>query len=151
MSEYALTVFAICLATGALLMLTYGQGRAESLAVGIISLSVILTPLADMIFSAEPEDFLNSLKGESVEGEFGADGVIEDAFAEGIVHAVSDKFSLERANVRVRLVDFDAKNMRAEKIVLTLSGSAAVADYKAVEKYVNSLDLGVCNVQIEIG
>lgn len=151
MSEYAVSLFAICLVGGALLMLSYGQGRAESLAVGIITLSVILTPLADLVISADPEDFLNSLKGDVPQEELGAEGVIEDAFAEGIALAVAEKFSLDPDDIRVRLVRFDQQAMSAEGIVITLSGAAVIADYKAVEKYVNSLDLGVCNVQIEIG
>lgn len=151
MSEYAVSLFAICLVGGALLMLSYGQGRAESLAVGIITLSVILTPVADLVISYDPEDFLDSLRGDVPEGELGTEGVIEDAFAEGIIRAIAEKFSLDKSHLRVRLVDFDSNTMRAEKIVITLSGAAALADYKAVEKYVNSLDLGVCNVQIEIG
>ena len=151
MSEYAMTVFAICLLGGGLLMISYGREMGEGLAIGMISLSVILTPIAGVIKNAEPEDVINSLRGEYTDVENTADGVIEDAFAHGIALAVAEKFSVDADCVRVRTVNFDAANMRAEKIVIVLSRSAIAADYKAVESYINSLDLGVCNVQVEIG
>ena len=41
--------------------------------------------------------------------------------------------------------------MRAEKIKLTLLEGALWTDYQAVENYVNSLEIGKCEVDIEIG
>jgi hypothetical protein len=76
---------------------------------------------------------------------------VEEFFADGVALAVAEKFSLDRDDIRVSLRNFNIENMSAERIRLTLSGVAALADYKAVERYVNSLDIGECDVEIEIG
>ena len=148
MSEYALAVFGICLVVGICLALSNGSGKAQSLALGIITLWVILSPLGDMIEHFDP----NSLDVDIPEyGSGELDALIEDAFADGICTAVADKFSLDTDDIRVRLYGFDKEKMRAEKIMIILSGRAALSDYKAVEKYINSLEVGEGNVEIEIG
>lgn len=148
MSEYALAVFGICLVVGICLALSNGSGKVQSLALGIITLWVILSPLGDMIEHFDP----NSLDVDIPEYSSGEiDMIIEDAFAEGICTAVADKFSLDPDDIRVRLYGFDKEKMRAEKIMIILSGRAALSDYKAVEKYINSLEVGEGNVEIEIG
>lgn len=151
MSEYAISVFAICLVGGVGLTLSYGQGRAERLAVGIIILCVILAPLVESISHFDPDGWLSEIDiPENGEGtELG--GVIEDAFADGIAKAVAEKFSLDSEDIRVRLYDFDQTSLRAEKIRIILSGRAALADYKAIEKYIDGMEIGECDVEIEIG
>lgn len=148
MSEYALAVFGICLVVGICLALSNGSGKAQSLALGIITLWVILSPLGDMIEHFDPNSFDVDIP------EYGSseiDMIIEDAFADGICTAVADKFSLDTDDIRVRLYGFDKEKMRAEKIMIIFSGRAALSDYKAVEKYINSLEVGEGNVEIEIG
>ena len=150
MSEYVFSVFAVCLIMGGLRALCYGGGVAEKLTMGIITLAVIITPISSLISDFDVDSWLESLEdgGGGLSGESGV--VIEEAFAEGVCSAVAEKFSLEREDVRVRLSGFDAEAMRAEKIRITLSGAAALADYKAVEKYISGLGLGGCEVGIEI-
>ena len=150
MSEYALAVFGICLVVGICLTLSYGSSKAQSLALGIITLWVILSPLSDMIEHFDPNSWMDSIDIPDYDsGEI--DMIIEDAFADGICTAVADKFSLDPDDIRVRLYGFDKEEMRAEKIMIILSGRAALSDYKAVEKYINSMEVGEGNVEIEIG
>lgn len=151
MTGFAFSVFAICLVGGIALLLCYGSDRGESLAVGIITLSVILTPLVREAAELDPEDWLDSVRGEVSEVSPEYIPVLEQAFSDGIKRAVAEKFSINEDNVRISLVGFDAEKMRAERIRIVLRGSAALSDYRAVEKYINGLDLGECNVQIEIG
>lgn len=151
MSEYAISVFAICLVGGICLMLSHGQGKAESLAVGIIILWVILSPLGESLSYFDPDGWLDGIEIPDYESESELGAVIEDAFAKGIGRAVAERFSLDTENIRVRLYGFDKDNLRAEKIRIILSGRAALADYKAVEKYIDEMDLGECDVEIEIG
>ena len=151
MTGFAFSVFAICLVGGIALLLCYGPDRGESLAVGIITLSVILTPLVREAAELDPEDWLDSVRGEVSEVSPEYIPVLEQAFSDGIKRAVAEKFSFNEDNVRISLVGFDAEKMRAERIRIVLRGSAALSDYRAVEKYINGLDLGECNVQIEIG
>lgn len=150
MSEYALAVFGICLVVGICLALLGGSAKAQSLALGIITLWVILSPLGDIIEHFNPNSWMDSIDIPDYDsGEI--DALIEDAFADGICTAVADKFSLDRRDIRVRLYGFDKEKMRADKIMIILSGRAALSDYKAVEKYINSLEVGEGNVEIEIG
>ena len=86
----------------------------------------------------------------SIIGE-GYEAVAEEAFSRGVASAVADEFSLDEKNLRVELYGFDFENMKAERIRVILSGRAALADYKGIEKYVNGLDIGVCECEIEIG
>ena len=64
---------------------------------------------------------------------------------------MAEKFSLDRENIRVRLYGFDKDSLTADRIRVILSGGAALADYKAVEKYVDGLGVGDCDVEIELG
>lgn len=151
MSEYAVSIFAICLVVGLASALSYGLGGAERIALGIITLYVVIAPVVSMISEFDPEGWLQSVNSSSPEIDEEYTAVVEEAFAEGICLAVADKFSFERENVRVRLFGFDFQKMRCERIRITLSGRAALSDYKAVERYVNGLDYGECEVEIEIG
>lgn len=151
MTEYAITVFAICAITGALSLLTYGSGRAESLSLAIITLFIIVAPIVSAAEDFRAQDWLSSLDTPDYEVDSEYGGVLEDSFAEGIALAVADKFSLNKEDIRVRVSGFDARNIRADNIKVILSGRAAFADYKAVESYLDGLDMGECSVEIEIG
>lgn len=152
MNGYTLTVFVICIFTGALGLVSHGALRdAERMALGIITLYVIIAPVADGVKDFDAEAFFDSLSGGSANIESGYAETAEEAFAEGIALAVADEFSLSRDNIRVRLRGFDFETMTCEKIGVILSGSAAVSDYKAIERYINKMEIGVCEVEIEIG
>ena len=79
------------------------------------------------------------------------DAVAEEAFAEGIARAVASKFSLPEEDIRVTVQGFDFSSMSAERIRIFLSGRAALADYKQIEKYINEQQMGECECEIEIG
>lgn len=151
MNGYGLSVFAICLVGGALTLLSHGSGRAERVVIGIVTLYIIISPLADGLSDFDVDSWLESLQGEGVEVSPEYEEVLEQSFSDGIKNAVAERFSLDRENIRVRLSGFDAENMRSERILISLSGAAALADYKAVEKYIEGLDLGECELEIEIG
>ena len=65
--------------------------------------------------------------------------------------SAAEKFSLDRDLVRVNVVGFDFENMCAQSIEVVLSGRAAMADYRAIERYINDMDIGECNVEVGIG
>ena len=150
MSSYAISIFAVCLLVGICLSLRYGRSGGESLALGIILLSVIISPLADGLINFDSGIFDNIEIPDGI-GQEGIDAVIEDAFAEGICSAVAEKFSLDKDNIRVMLYNFDKESLTAGRIRIILSGGAALADYNAVEKYIDGLGVGECDVEIELG
>ena len=151
MSEYAIGVFLISAIVGMLSHLSYGgRGDISKLALSVLMLYVVVAPLADMVKNTDFKSHFEVDYNEEIITD-GYEGIAEDAFARGIESAVADKFSLPEDNIRVRVVGFDFKNMRAEKIKVILSGRASLADYKAIEKYLDGLNIGECECEIEIG
>ena len=151
MMEYALTVFAVCVIFGLLCLFSYGSGGAEKMALGIITLYLIIAPIVIEVGNIDLDGLFDKITTPDYETNGGYAEIAEDAFAEGIVKAVAEEFSLDKSNIRVRLYDFDFDKMQAKNIVVILSGRAAMADYRAVDRYVNQLEIGVCKVEIEIG
>lgn len=152
MKEYALTVFVICVITGVLERISFG-GRKDisKIALSVITLYVIASPLASAV---ENLDFDTVFDTEKIYGEgsdAGCSDVAEKSFAQGIEWAVEDKFYLDRGTVKVTLEGFSFEKMRAEVIKVTLLKGALWVDYQAVESYVNSMEIGKCEVDIEIG
>ena len=151
MNEYALTVFSVCVITGVLGLVSYGSGRAEKLALGVITLYIIIAPLVSELGNIDIDSLFDKTTMPEYELEGGFSQVAEDAFAEGIAKAVAEEFSVDLENIRVKIRGFDFENMRAEQITVILSGRSVAADYRSIEKYLNDLDVGVCRVEIEIG
>ena len=77
--------------------------------------------------------------------------IAENAFTDGVKAMICEKFSLESDLVDVRVYGFDFEKMKAERIKVLLSGKAAAASYKDIEKYVEDSRLGECDAEIEIG
>ena len=147
MNNYALCVFVTAAILSVARIVGYKSGNIERLALGIISVYVILSPLRGL--SADGLDSLLAPPDISIEN--GAEEVLEDAVAEGVASAVSAEFSLKKADISVRLFGFDSENMRAEKIEIILSGSALTADYRSIESFVNKMEIGECRVEISFG
>ncbi len=153
MKQYAITVFVICVIAGVLERISFGGKKDISrIALAVITLYVIISPAVSALGQLDFEGIFPSLDGE--QGEISQDGyyeVAEKSFAQGIERAVEEKFYLKRGTVRAAVEGFSFEEMRAEKIKLTLLEGALWADYQAVENYVNSLEIGKCEVDIEIG
>ncbi len=152
MREYAIAIFAVCLISGVLGLLSHKTfSSAQRFVFGVIILYVILTPLSDLAKNFDP-DSLSGIFDSSVQTpDYSYESVAEDAFAEGIVKAVAEEFSLDRENIRIDIDGFDFENMCAKKIRIILSGGAALSDYREIESYINKINIGECKVEIEIG
>ncbi len=151
MSEYAIGVFVISALVGLLSHLSYrGRGDPSRLALAIVMLYVVISPLATMTDKLDFDSIFEVEYDSSIIGG-GYEGVAEDAFCDGIVSAVANEFSLSENDLRVEVRGFDFEKMKADKIRVILSGRAALADYKGIEKYINGLSIGVCECEIEIG
>ena len=151
MTEYALAVFAVCLAVSLLGLLCYKDGKSEKIALGIIALYVIISPVAKAAVKFDPDSIIQWIPPDTEESDGGYIKIAEEAFAKGILAAVTERFSFKEENVTVELSGFDFDKMSAESIEITLSGVAALADCRAVEKYINDMDIGECKVEIKIG
>ncbi len=152
MKKYALTVFLICVIAGVLERISFGGKKDISkIALSIITLYVILAPVVSAVGNIDFDDYIfdDEIYDENIDG--GYSEVAEKSFARGIERAVEDKFYLDRGTVRVSVEGFSFEEMRAQTIKVTLLKGALWADYQAVEGYVNSMEIGECEVDIEIG
>lgn len=151
MNGYFLSVFAACAVLGALGMITYKENSAlERAALAIIILYTVAAPIAEAVMRNDG-DFLVDI--DIYEGDGLDEGYVEvarEAFEQGVCRAVAEKYSLREADVSVRAVDFDFSEMKAKKIKVLLTGLGALCDRRGVEKYVNGLEIGECEVNIEI-
>jgi hypothetical protein len=141
---YVIGVFLIATIVSVLRLIGYRSGVSERLALGIICVYIVLSPINNL--SAEGFDNLFDIP-EIDTGE-GAGQILEDALATGIARSISDEFSLKRENIAVRLFDFDKESMTAGRIEIILSGSAVTADYRLIESFVNEMNIGECRVEI---
>ena len=78
------------------------------------------------------------------------DDICLASFEEGIARHVSQRWELKREEIEVEAVGFSREEMRAEKIIISLHGKAALSDYKRIEKELSELELGEVEVKIEI-
>ncbi len=117
-------------------------------ALGLILFSVAASPLLGAL--SDISNISLPIIPPNTEESDGGIGLYETAFADGIASAVSEKFELRRADVRVITEGFAAGEWRAEKIRIILSGGAVLADYHKIEKFIGELEIGECEVELEI-
>ena len=146
------SVFAMSALLSVLSLLSYKSSldSTRKLAFGLILLSVTATPA----ISAAAE-LSNIGAGEIIPefelGEQGTEELYESAFAEGVAAAVCEKFELRASDVRVLVEGFSADEWRCDKIRIILSGGASFADTSGIERFINRLEIGECEAEIEIG
>ena len=152
MTEYARGVFAICAVVSVCSLFVYGEKKdfATRLALSTLVVYAALMPIFSLLSSS---DLDASFDYEFDVGEYSEDylEVAEKAFCEGIRRLVVEKYALDADGVFVLCEGFEFKDMRADRIRIILSGSAAFCDYKSIEKYINEQGIGVCSAEIEIG
>ena len=76
--------------------------------------------------------------------------VAREAFCEGIRTLLSENYSLSEDCFAVKCEGFDFTSMRAERLTVTLRGAAVRCDPLAVEKFINSYEIGDCHAEIGI-
>ena len=128
----------------------YDEERLKSarFTLGIVTLAAVLTPLIFAIKGIENIDFSYTDTDYSTEI---VTQTLKEAFENGIAEAVESKFSVESGDVLVVAEGFDEEKMRAERIILTLSGRAVLKNVGAIESYVTELGLGKCTAEVKIG
>lgn len=76
--------------------------------------------------------------------------VAREAFCDGIRTLLSENYSLSEDCFAVKCEGFDFTSMRAERLTVTLRGAAVRCDPLAVEKFINSYEIGDCHAEIGI-
>jgi hypothetical protein len=149
MTGYAAAVFAACCIGGLLGLCFYKDGRAESLSLGIITLFIIVSPLAELRgMGGDVFDIF-----DTPTPEIGSDyaDYIERSYEEGIRQAVAEKFQINKDEIGVSAVGLDTESLSAQRVTVYLRGSALLCDYRGVKKYVEEISSGECVVEIEVG
>ena len=137
-------VFLIATIVSMLRLIGYRSGVSERLALGIICVYVVLSPIKNL--AVDSLDDLFDIP--EIETEDGAGQILEDALATGIARSIADEFSLKMDNISVNLFGFDKESMTAGRIEIILSGPAVTADYRLIEAFVNEMNIGECRVEI---
>ncbi len=152
MTEYMTGVF---VASGFFSLLGHLSYRSSldgvrRFALGLILFFITASPAIELIGSLAELDISELIPDAGADIEEDR-GIYEESFREGIASAVAEKFGLNRKDIRVITEGFSSSEWRCGKIRIVLSGGGALADYHAVEDYVNRLNIGECEAEIEIG
>ena len=148
MSEYCLSVVIVSALVSFAELISYSAGkeRGEKIAISVITLYLIISPVAVLARGGFEFDF-SSLSGdyeETGEGLYLELG--EEAFCEGIKKLLLEKWGVEKSECAVAVSGFDFENMRAELIMINLLSGAFTADFREIESYIEKAGLGECEV-----
>ena len=151
MREFLSTVFIISILSGILESLTHQSVKNSTRdLIGIVTFFLLLNPIRETFFGVDFSDMtLPTLPDSEISEEYS--GYVREAFESGIAMAVADRFGLDESNIRVKVTGFDGQMMRAESIRISLSGVAALSDYRAIRDYINNMKIGECTVETDIG
>ena len=150
MGEYLFSAFALSLIFSLMSYLSYSvpSERALRCVRGILLLYLLLLPLSSLTLKLGELDF--SYPQADFIGENLTEDTAEEAFSEGIRALVAERCNIAEKNVSVRVFGFDFSAMRAERVMVFLSGAGALADWRTLENYLDSLGLGDCEVELLI-
>lgn len=150
MREYIIGIISLSFLFGVLRLVAYKpseQGMRLAFAVLLIFTALIpLKSVKGMDFDFSLDNFSEDISQYDEEYK----RVAKEAFEKGVLDALCSSFSLDPSGVRVVCEDFDIQKMRAQKVRVFLSGRAALASYKDIEKYVEDNGFGECDAEIEI-
>ena len=144
MGEYLLSIITLAIIFDGLEL--FSAERYKGLtraAMSLILVMAILSPLPSLVEKIEGDIDFSEIEGSG-------EDIRLSAFGDGIREYISSEFDLDSDEVAVEIVGFDKEEMKCEKILITLSGRAALADYKRVERLIDELGLGEAEVKIEI-
>lgn len=147
MKSYIFDIFIICLALGVFSTLAPEQyKKVISASMGLILAAYLLSPIVGLLEEIKyPE-----LPEISEDG----DGIYIDtakaAFEDGIRSYISGQFTIDKECIEVEVVGFDFSSMRAERVLVTLSGKGAFADTKKIKSSLEKEKLGEIEIKIEL-
>ena len=153
LNGYFSTALAACVFISVALGLAHPRMRsATALGAGVLIICVVLLPLVDIFSDFDINSTLDGLVND-MKYEDMSDGAIELAFEQGIAEAVAERYGTDRAHVSVAVDGFDMSALTAERIYVTLSGKAALLDYKSIEAWLvdEFTSGGECEVRIRLG
>lgn len=152
MNGYFISVFAICVCTGVLGLLSYNDNnKAERCALGAIILYVVISPIAGAVGGLKSDEFSFEEFVTDEALDTGYTEAAESALVEGVCRAIAGKFALSEEDISVKVYGFSFEEMCCDRVRVLLSGKAALADSKEIKCFVDEMGVGKCEIEIEIG
>ena len=152
LSEYFASVVLISSLVAFFELFSYsgGEEKGERLAVSVIMIYLIISPLIPIVEGLSDFD-ISEITGTGAEISDGAYlEVSEESFKEGIAKLLYEKWGLEKNKTVVTVVGFDFNKMKAEYIIITLLSKGASVDFHEIEAYIEEAGLGECEVKYAI-
>ena len=156
MSGYVISVMAATLVVALGGLVSYGgaTARTSRAAMGIVLLYTVTLPIISVTGSLS--DLLSEDYFDNIKVEYEADGTLfyeqtASAFSEGVAKFVCTEYDLAPCDVAVSVRSLEVETMRAEKIIIILSGSAVSADARSIVHAVENAGLGECEVRVDLG
>lgn len=152
MGDYLVSVVVMTAIVGFITYISYpgASERAMKVVSAILLIYTVAHPAVSLVKEISGGDFLSAIYDADLsDTDMGNDTYIEiteNAFREGIKKEISSKYSISEENIEVHVFDIDFESMTAGKIKIILKGKAALADWRGMEQYINSLKLGRCEV-----
>ncbi len=156
MSGYIVSVMAATAVVALGGLISYGgqTARVSRAAMAMVLLYTVTLPIisvTDDLSDIISTDYFEQLKVEYDVGDTLFYEHTSEAFADGVERLVCDEHGLDGTGVEVSVRALDVETMRAEKIIIILSGRAATADARSVAQTVEDAGLGECEVKIDLG
>ena len=151
MSESVGFIISMCAAVSLCSFVSYsgGDARTTRLALGIILLSSLLSPVSALIseldFSPDTEGFPQGSLGEDMREE-----ELLHAYERGIEKAIMSEFSFDEQWLSVEVGELDLSSMTVGACRVKLYGRAALCDPRRVERFVLSCGVKKCEVTASI-
>ena len=126
--------------------------NATSFCAGVLIICAVMLPLVDIFKEFDGENYINELIEDVQYGDY-TDDMIESAFECGVAEYLADTYRIDVACIQVMADGFDMETMRAQRIYVTLSGTAVFVDYKKIEEEIRRefTNGGECEVAVKIG
>ena len=152
MKEYLISVIIVSALISLSLAVSYkedsGNGALKS-ALAVLMLYVTVIPL----FTALREFDISNIKFDAEKYDFNNQNAVteisEEGFIRGVRLFISDEFSLDYDEISVEVTEFDPLQLKAKKIIITLRGKAAHADYRAIREKLKKNGFENSEVKIE--
>lgn len=155
MSGYIISMIAasVIVALGGLISYGGGTARVSRAAMAMVLLYTATVPIISVtgdLSGLLSKDYFADLKVEYDQSDTLFYDHTEQAFAVGVRKFVCEEYDLDVGDVSVSVRELDLESMRAKKIIVILSGRAAVSDARRIAGAVEDAGLGECEVIIDI-
>lgn len=152
LSEYCALVVLVSGLVSFLELISYsgGKEKGERLAVSVILIYLVISPLVPLVESAKDFDISEILKEEQTLSGGAYLDVGENAFRDGIGKLLFEKWGIEENESVISVIGFDFNSMRAERIIITLLSKGVFSDFHEIESYIEKMGLGKCEVRYAV-